>query len=118
MNILEFLTISKILLLIAWVSFVIVYYKSYARHKTEIYTGLKGEDGEWQPMELAAWYWFKFFPKLFFITLLIVIVGLPLNDTMEGVLITVWTATNGIFVAAIAGKSWGKSEDKPKEDAK
>lgn len=110
----EFFNIERIILLAAWVSFVYVFFRSYKKHTKDIYDGLRGSDGEWQPIELATWYWFQFFPYLFFMTLLIVITG-DLNDLRINLMITTWTALNAIFAVSIAGKQWGNGNNKKGE---
>lgn len=106
----DFFTIGRVICLIGWAGMVILYLKSYNRHKKEIYQALKGDDGKWNAVELASWYWFKFFPMLFLITLLMVIVQIELTDSTENLMITIWTATNGIFAVTIAGKAWGNGK--------
>lgn len=111
----EFFSIARVILMFAWILVAALYFKSDKKYRDEIRTDLKGQDGKWQAKELAAWYWFKFFPWLFLLTLLMIIVDLPFNDYTEGLMITVWTATNGIFAVTIAGAAWGKDQNKGKE---
>ena len=108
----DFFSPERMVLLTCWAGMVWLYIKSYNRHRKEIYEALKGSDGKWQSVELAAWYWFKFFPMLFLSTILMVIVDAEISEQSQNLMITVWTATNGIFAVTIAGKSWGNNKDK------
>lgn len=109
-DMIEFFTIERIILLIAWSGFVIVFFRSYNRHKKDIYNNLKGQDGVWQASELASWYWFKFFPYTFFLIFLIAIVQLEFTDAILNLVIAMVTALNTVFAVVIAGKSWGNSK--------
>lgn len=111
---LEPLSLPVIIQLIVWAVMVIVFYKSYFEHKDDIYNNLKGKDGVWQPIELSAWLWVKLAPAMLFFTVLAFVFH-PDNLTL---ILTPWTAINGVFTAAIIrkGSGGGDKPSKPSED--
>lgn len=111
-ELIEFFTIQRIVLLAAWLWFTVSYYRSYNRHKTDFYNGLRGSDNTWQPIEIAAWYWIKFMPIVSFMILLMAICGLLGEELTEELLLWLVGAITTIFMTAIAGKTFAQNGKK------
>lgn len=112
MSILEFFSISRTLGLIVWALSVLFFYSEFNnKRRAEFYKDLKGPDGVWQPLEIAAWKWVNMSPILTFLTLFLAIVNLKMEDYWVNLVMVVWAALNTVFSIAIAGKSWGNSPE-------
>jgi hypothetical protein len=76
----------------------------FKRHRKEIWGAIVGKNNKLELTELAALYWFLFFPILFFADLF-----LHMEASAK-----VWYSMDGIFVAIILGdtavKIWGKEK--------
>lgn len=104
----EFFTIEKILAIAFFLFCAIYFFHATEKKKKDIWQAIKGDDNKLQVPEIATLYWCRLFPILFFINVLIVILGLELDDNHVIIMTKVWYSMDAVFGFVMVGHGIGK----------
>lgn len=101
-----FFTIEKVIACVFFVVFAVYFFIATEKKKRHIWKAILGDDGKMQVAEITILYWVRLFPILFFVNILIVILGLDINQFSLSLMQTAWYALDGVFAFAIVGDAY------------
>ena len=97
---------DKIIALVVYVVFTSYFFIATERKKKYIWAAILGDDKKMNVPEITILYWVRLFPILFFITILIVLLNLELNQFSISLINTAWYALDAVFAFAIVGDAY------------
>jgi len=110
----EFLTIERVLAIVFFVVCAVYFFYTTEKKKKDIWSAIKGDDNKLQVPEIATLYWCRLFPILFFINILIVLLGLELDEKHVTIMTKVWYSMDAMFGFVMMGHGISNFKNKTK----
>jgi hypothetical protein len=108
----ELFTADKIIACFFFIVAACYFFIATERKKKEIWKAIKGEDNKLQVTEIATLYWCRLFPVLFFLNLMIVILGLELSDNHVTLMTKSWYSMDTFFGFIMLGHGYANRNSK------